>query len=71
VQQQARRELEIWNTSRRIGFKDLHGVVSGPIVNGIDREILMGLRQHTVESATDILFDVVAGNNDIDFGLGW
>lgn len=29
----------------------------------------MGLAQHTVEGAANTMFDVVAGNDDIYFGL--
>jgi len=63
--------LRYRDTAGRICFEDPHGVVSAPIVNGVYREILMGLGQHTVEGAANIVFNVVAGNDDIYFGLGW
>jgi hypothetical protein len=31
----------------------------------------MGLAQHTVEGAANTVFNVVAGNDDIYFGLRW
>jgi hypothetical protein len=63
--------LRYRNTPRRIGFKDLHGVVGRSIINGIYPEILMGLGQYTVERTANIVFNVVAGNDDIYFALGW
>jgi hypothetical protein len=63
--------LRYRNTARRICFKDLHGVVGAAIINGVKRKILMGLGQHTVESTANIVFNVVAGNDDIYFGLDW
>jgi hypothetical protein len=55
----------------RISFKDLHSVVGGPIVNGVYREILMGLGQDTVESSMEIRFNIVARNDDVYFAVGW
>ncbi|HTG30466.1 MAG TPA: hypothetical protein VK818_19795 [Methylomirabilota bacterium] len=63
--------LRYRNTTRRIRFKDLHGVVGTSIINGIYREILMSLSQYTIESTADMVFNVVAGNDDIYFALGW
>ena len=55
----------------RILFEDLQGVVCAPIIDGIYPEILMGLHQHAVESAVHIIFNVVAGDDDIYFALSW
>jgi hypothetical protein len=63
--------LKYRNTPRRVCFKDPHGVVGTPIINGIYPEILMGLAQYTVESTANIVFNVVAGNDDIYFAMGW
>jgi hypothetical protein len=62
--------LRYRDTARRICFEDLHGVVSASIINDVYREILIGLGQDTVEGAANIVFNVVARNNDIYFGLG-
>src|ERR1700674_2893844 len=59
------------NAPMRILFKDLHGVVGAPIVDGVYPEILMGLRQHAIESTVHIILNVVAGDDDIYFALGW
>jgi hypothetical protein len=61
--------LRYQNAARSIRFEDLHGVVSATVINGVNGEILMGLAQHTVEGAANTMFDVVAGNDDIYFGL--
>ena len=55
----------------RIVFKDLHGVVGAPIIDGVYPEILMGLRQYAIESTVHIILNVVAGYDDIYFTLGW
>ena len=63
--------LRYRNTTRRICLKDLHGVVGTSIINGINPEILMSLGQYTVERTADMVFDVVARNDDIYFALDW
>jgi hypothetical protein len=59
------------NAARGICFEDPHGVVSAAIINGVNAEILMGLAQHTVEGTTNTVFNVVARNDDIYFGVRW
>ena len=41
-----------------------------PIIDGVYREILMGLRQYAIESTAHIILNVVAGYDDIYFALG-
>src|ERR1700730_9663418 len=63
--------LRYQNAPMRIVFKDLHGVVGAPIIDGVYPEILMGLRQYAIESTVHIILNVVAGYDDIYFALGW